>query len=253
MNQSLHGSFRPAQLLAFLCLICSAGGGEGEKKDQWPKEEVDKTVVGLLRSGRCNLAVFDRVRALPRAERLVQARKLIKSSHPVMRHRAMLEAGIITINDLTGGRKLVEAASGIDIVDNRELSGLERAQRGLFGVGQVAGTAAGVGSAWDAMKGTVPAPAPKSGPRPRVNKLAPDPKARGAAHTRFKRDPTTGKVSGYTTFDKAGRPIKRFRGTGKPHGGVEPPIVYEPKPGKGPGAPLNRARPAIPQELPEGY
>ena len=84
----------------------------------------------------------------------------------------------------------------------------------------------------------------------RVNKVGP---TEGAGpHTGFKRDPQTGKVTGYTEFDGAGNPVKRFRGEGKPHGGVDPPLVLEPKPGKGPGSPPNRARPARPDEIPGG-
>ncbi len=58
-------------------------------------------------------------------------------------------------------------------------------------------------------------------------------------------------MTGYTTFDANGNAVSRFRGQGKSYGGVEPPIVYEAKPGKGAGAPLNRARPARPEEIPQ--
>ena len=86
--------------------------------------------------------------------------------------------------------------------------------------------------------------------RGRVNKVRP---VEGAGpHTGLKRDPKTGKITGYTEFDDAGNPVKRFRGEGSPHGGVHPPLVLEPKPGKGPGAPLNRARPARADEIPGG-
>jgi hypothetical protein len=88
-------------------------------------------------------------------------------------------------------------------------------------------------------------------PKPRVNKLGPDPDAVGP-HTRFKTD-QSGKVTGYTEFDGAGNAVKRFRGTGKPHGGQEPPFVLEPKPGKGPGAPPKVPRPPRADELPNGY
>ncbi|HYV44007.1 MAG TPA: polymorphic toxin type 24 domain-containing protein [Myxococcaceae bacterium] len=86
----------------------------------------------------------------------------------------------------------------------------------------------------------------------RVNKVGPHPEAQGS-HTSFKRDPTTGKVTGYTELDSAGNPVKRFRGEGKPHGGVEPPFVLEPKPGKGPGSPPKVPRTPRPDELPKGY
>jgi uncharacterized protein RhaS with RHS repeats len=84
----------------------------------------------------------------------------------------------------------------------------------------------------------------------RVNKVR---ATEGAGpHTSFKRDPQSGNISGYTEFDDAGKAVKRFRAEGKTHGGVEPPLVLEPKPGKGAGAPLNRGRPARPDEIPGG-
>ncbi len=83
-----------------------------------------------------------------------------------------------------------------------------------------------------------------------VNKVEPVPGA--GEHSVFKRDPQTGEITGYTEFDASGNPVKRFRKDGKPHGGVDPPLVLEPKPGKGPGSPPNRARPARPDEIPGG-
>ena len=53
--------------------------------------------------------------------------------------------------------------------------------------------------------------------------------------------------------DAAGNPVKRFRGEGKPHGGKDPPLVLEPKPGKGPGSQPKVPRPPRPDELPKGY
>jgi len=94
--------------------------------------------------------------------------------------------------------------------------------------------------------------ATKGTPKPRTNKLGPNPKAEGP-HTQFKTDPKKGKVTGYTEFDAAGNPVKRFRGQGKPHGGTEPPFILEPKPGKGPGAPPKVPRQPRPDELPRGY
>lgn len=92
----------------------------------------------------------------------------------------------------------------------------------------------------------------KGAPTPRTNKLAPNPKAEGP-HTQFKTDPQTGKVTGYTEFDAAGNPVKRFRGQGKTHGGTEPPFILEPKLGKGPGSPPKVPRQPRPDELPRGY
>ena len=91
---------------------------------------------------------------------------------------------------------------------------------------------------------------PETKPRRRVNKLK---AGDGGPHSRFKTDPKTGKVTGYTEMDAAGKPVKRFRGTGRQHGGQDPPFIYEPKRGKGPGSPLKRVRPPREDELPEGY
>jgi hypothetical protein len=71
-------------------------------------------------------------------------------------------------------------------------------------------------------------------------------------HTGFKQDPQTGEITGYTTFDGNGTPVKRFRAKGGSHGGVDPPIIYEAKPGKGANAPLRRVRPARADEIPGG-
>lgn len=84
----------------------------------------------------------------------------------------------------------------------------------------------------------------------RGTNVVPDPNAQGA-HSVPKRDPATGRVTGYTTFDANGNATLRYRGEGKTHGGVSPPLVLEPKPGKGPGASVNRARPARPEEIPQ--
>ncbi len=82
----------------------------------------------------------------------------------------------------------------------------------------------------------------------RTNIVQPDANAEGA-HSVAKRD-TAGRATGYTTFDKAGNEQAVFRLFGKPHGGVEPPLVKEPAAGKGPGSPANRARPAGLEEIP---
>ncbi len=81
------------------------------------------------------------------------------------------------------------------------------------------------------------------------NKLKPDPKATGP-HSRFKRDPKTGRVTGYETYDPnpknpGGFDSKKRVDTqhGKPHshGGVSTPHVHEGK----------KVRPAKANELPE--
>ena len=87
----------------------------------------------------------------------------------------------------------------------------------------------------------------KSGSR--TNKVKPDKNAKGRPHSVPKKD--GGRTTGYTTFDKNGNPVKRFRRDGKPHGGVEPPLVLEPKPKKGPGAPPKVPRRARPDEIPK--
>jgi len=83
----------------------------------------------------------------------------------------------------------------------------------------------------------------------RTNIVQPDPRAQGD-HSVAKRDPS-GKVTGYTTFDKNGNEKAVFRPSGKTHGGVKPPLVKEPAKGKGPGSPAVRARPARPEEIPQ--
>lgn len=87
-------------------------------------------------------------------------------------------------------------------------------------------------------------------PQSRVNKLEP---VTAAPHTVFKRDPQTDRVTGYAEFDAAGNPVKRFRGEGRAHGGLQPPLIVEPKPGKGPGSPPKVPRPPQLDELPRGY
>ncbi|MCP4268815.1 MAG: hypothetical protein GY777_25085 [Candidatus Brocadiaceae bacterium] len=85
----------------------------------------------------------------------------------------------------------------------------------------------------------------------RVNKVIPAPEASGP-HTVFKKD-NTGRVNGYTEFDVQGNPVKRFRGTGGTHGGQNPPLILEPKSGKGSGSPPKISRPPTTKELPKGY
>ena len=91
-----------------------------------------------------------------------------------------------------------------------------------------------------------PLPPPPPSQQAKVNKVKPAPGASGP-HSVAKRDPRTGKVTGYTEYDAKGNPVKRFRPDGKPHGGVKPPLVVEPKK---PGGRPNRARPAKPEEIP---
>ena len=86
------------------------------------------------------------------------------------------------------------------------------------------------------------------------NHLRPDPRAGDAPHTVFRTNPETGRIENYQTFDPHGQVggNKRFRGTGKTHSGVEPPLVLEPPRGHPRGNPT-RSRPARPDELPRGF
>lgn len=81
------------------------------------------------------------------------------------------------------------------------------------------------------------------------NKIQRDPDAAGA-HSRFKRN-GRGKIDNYVTYDRNGNARKRFRGAGGTHGGIEPPIKYRRKRGKGRNAPLNDAAPAKKYEIPK--
>ncbi len=88
------------------------------------------------------------------------------------------------------------------------------------------------------------------------NELAPVPGGDGP-HTSFRRDPTTGIIQHYETYeynDRAGRyaPLLRYRGDGKPHYPLNPPFILEQKPGKGLGRAPEVPRPALPGEIPRG-
>ena len=82
-----------------------------------------------------------------------------------------------------------------------------------------------------------------------ANDMKPDPNAAGD-HTIYRRD-ESGRVSAYQTFYRneqnptGWQPGPRFRGTGKPHGGIEPPLYYPTGGGK--------AFPATGDQLPSGY
>ena len=91
-------------------------------------------------------------------------------------------------------------------------------------------------------------PASQSGPR--TIKVSPDGRAEGP-HSVPKPPSAGGPKAGYTEYDADGNPVKRYRGEGKPHGGVKPPLVVEPKPGKGPGSKPIVPRPAKPEEIPQ--
>ena len=77
------------------------------------------------------------------------------------------------------------------------------------------------------------------------NKLKPDPDAKGP-HTTFKRDPATGKITNYATYEP--NPLNptgfdevlRFDGVGHAHGGIPVPHVHTP----------HGVRAALPQEIP---
>ncbi len=85
------------------------------------------------------------------------------------------------------------------------------------------------------------------------NKLGPDPNATGP-HSTYRVAPN-GTIQNYETYEQNPAtgtydPLLRYRGTGKPHGGVEPPLILERPAGKGPGSTPNVPRPALPSEIP---
>jgi hypothetical protein len=112
----------------------------------------------------------------------------------------------------------------------------------------VAGVTAVVGMAAAANK--------RGGGKPRVNRLRPEPSAQGA-HSTFKRDPQTGKVTGHAEFNGQGNLVKRTDMTGASHGGGPTPHTHEygppnTNPATGqtfPGGETN-VRPATPDEIP---
>lgn len=69
----------------------------------------------------------------------------------------------------------------------------------------------------------------------------------------FFNDKIADRVSSYETYDADGNPAKRFSGEGRPHGGQEPPLIVEPKRGKGPGAQPKVPRTPNDDELPKDY
>ena len=77
------------------------------------------------------------------------------------------------------------------------------------------------------------------------NKLKPNPEAQGA-HTVFKRDPVTGKITNYATYEpnpmnpSGFDEVLRFDGIGKAHAGV--PTSHVPT--------FQGVRPALPWEIP---
>jgi RHS repeat-associated protein len=73
-------------------------------------------------------------------------------------------------------------------------------------------------------------------------------------HTVFRRNPLSGRIEHYQTFDEAGVAggNRRFRGTGSAHGGLEAPLVLVPRPGHPGGRPY-RARVPEPWEYPAGF
>jgi RHS repeat-associated protein len=76
-------------------------------------------------------------------------------------------------------------------------------------------------------------------------------------HSTFRKD-TSGLITDYANYEwnpaaKIFVPFKRFKGKGSSHGGMDPPFILEPKPGKGVGAPPKEPRTPEPWELPKGY
>jgi RHS repeat-associated protein len=68
--------------------------------------------------------------------------------------------------------------------------------------------------------------------------------------TSIKQDKESGKILEYKTYNEKGNVTKAFRGTGRDHGGVKPPLIKEPK--KDGGRPVVPRKPN-PDELPKGY
>ncbi len=84
----------------------------------------------------------------------------------------------------------------------------------------------------------------------RINKLKPHSEATGI-HSSFKRNPNTGIVTGYETYELNPFTQKwvaklRFRGVGSPHGGLTPPFILEREVGRGSGS-----KPIVPRILEE--
>jgi hypothetical protein len=84
-------------------------------------------------------------------------------------------------------------------------------------------------------------------------RLGPDPNAIGE-HSTFRRAPD-GSIQHYETYERNDRtggydPVLRYRGAGKIHGDVDPPLVLERGAGKGAGSTPKVARPAMPSEIP---
>jgi len=109
------------------------------------------------------------------------------------------------------------------------------------------------GACWGAgygLGGAASTAVPALGVVGRVARVLPHPRALGP-HTSFKREPLSGRISGYTEFNESGRAVRRFRGTGGPgHGGVGPPVMYTPaKPGARPKVPSAPE----PDDIPLGY
>lgn len=74
--------------------------------------------------------------------------------------------------------------------------------------------------------------------------------------TLFKRDPQTGQITNYTTYDANGNAVKRVDLTGRPHAGIPTPHVVHydtnvnPKTGQVFVRPQKMVRPATPEEIP---
>jgi hypothetical protein len=87
-------------------------------------------------------------------------------------------------------------------------------------------------------------------------KLSPNQSAAGP-HSTFRRDKSTGVITNYETYEKNPitdkfNAILRYRGVGKPHGGVNPPLILRPEAGKGIGSKPVEPYPAEPSEIPRG-
>jgi RHS repeat-associated protein len=155
----------------------------------------------------------------------------------------VIDGGVLEIATL-----VVAVTATVQVVNHvTSPQGREQVRRIGESIGQLVTTAVkGAADLLSPVTLPVPPPSPLIESRSK-NHVQPDPSAAGP-HSVPKR--VNGEVTGYTTFDANGRAEKRVDIVGPSHGGVSTPHVHEAKPGKGPGASLEKTRPARPDELP---
>jgi RHS repeat-associated protein len=158
-------------------------------------------------------------------------------------------AGAATDAGIELATQLIENGGDIDCLDWGDIgaSGLDGAMSG--------GLTGPLGRAINGVKGLRNATKGGRGGK----QFRPNPKADGP-HTMFRRDPETGRISHYETYDDPSPGVgKRFDGVGPSHGGVDTPHVHPTTYHSNPADPTKGrfvegpARPATPAELPLGY